>query len=145
MPRPRRSIVTSPDRVRELCIRYGIDPFEEMVKMYRETIPIPEGVDPEVLKPMMERYDIITMPDGKKRLQHPVRERTDLMKECAKYVYAQKRATETREEKDFKLTVLIQTFGKEEPKRVEVVDVTPQLTQGTTNGTTSENRGNDAA
>lgn len=130
MPRPKRSIVTSPDRVRELCIKYGIDPFEEMVKMYRETFPVPTDMTPEQLVVMLERYDLIEV-DGKKRLQHPVRERTDLMRECAKYVYAQKRATETREEKDFKVTVVIQTFGQEQPKRVDIVDVTPpQLTDG---------------
>lgn len=121
MPRPRRSIVTSPDRVRELCLKYGIDPFEEMVKMYRETIPVPDSVDEKVLAPMMERYDLIEE-GGKRFLRHPVRERTDLMRECAKYVYAQKRATETREEKDFKLTVLIQSFGQEQPKLVQVLD-----------------------
>ncbi len=95
--------------------------------MYRERIPIPVGYDPEALKEMLYRFDIVKGEDGRDYLQPTVKERTELMKECAQYVYPKLRSSETKDEKDFKLTIVMKSYlPNEAPVKTTVVDVTPK-------------------
>lgn len=101
----------NPQRVREILIKYGVDPFEEMVRLAKGRVPIPVVVDEEILKPMMDRYDIVTDESGKRWLELRIDKKIDTWDKCCRYVYPVLKSSEMKESKDYSLKVTIRKFG----------------------------------
>lgn len=89
--------------------------------MAMESNNLPEDCPEEALKAMCQRYDVYEE-NGRRKFRLKGMDRFDVLKECAQYVYPRLRSSETKEEKDFKLTVLIQSYDKtQEAKIINVV------------------------
>ena len=129
MPRRKAVHITNPRRVQEICIQRKFDPFEEMVKQAMDDVRVPEGIGPEAMAELAKRYDLVEGADGKIHMRLAVMNRFAILSDLAQYVYPKLRSSETKEEKDFKLTVLIQSFDKQEPKTITVEPVR-QITEG---------------
>jgi len=110
MPRRKMPAIKDPSRIAEILHRKGKDPYEEMLRVVEETIPMPHDVDPKIVIPMMDRYDIGEK-DGKRCLKLKAMHRFEIWKEMAQYVYPKLRSSETKEEKDINITVSIKQFG----------------------------------
>lgn len=118
-------------RVVEILRRKGIDPFEEMLNLVTETIPVIEGSDPKIIVEMADRYDLAEDAKGRPCLRLKAMHRFEIWKEMAQYVYPKLRSSENKENKDYKLTVVLKNLNgttSEIPNRAEtVIDVQPVL------------------
>lgn len=123
--------IQDPSRVAEILRRKGKDPYEEMMNIVTETIPVIDGADPKLILPMMDRYDLAKDESGKNCLRLKAMHRFEIWKEMAQYVYPKLRSSENKEEKDYKLTVVLKNLNgttSEIPNRAEtVIDVQPVL------------------
>ena len=120
-----------PSRVAEILRRKGIDPYEEMANLLLETIPVIDGADPKMILEMLGRYDLSKDNNGKPCLKLRAMSRFEILKEMAQYVYPKLRSSETKDEKDYKLTVVLKNLNgttSEIPNRTDtVIDIQPVI------------------
>jgi len=131
--------IQDPSRVAEILRRKGRDPYEEMMNIVTETIPVIDGADPKLILSMMDRYDLAQDDKGNNCLQLKAMHRFEIWKEMAQYVYPKLRSSETKDEKDYKLTVVLKNLNgttSEIPNRTDtVIDIQPviqKITEQTT-------------
>ena len=120
-----------PSRVAEILRRKGIDPYEVMANILLETIPVIDGADPKLIIPMMQRYDLAKDEKGNNCLKLKAMDRFEIAKEMSNYVYPKLRSSENKEEKDYKLTVVLKNLNgttSEIPNRTDtVIDIQPVI------------------
>jgi hypothetical protein len=123
--------IQDPSRVAEILRRKGRDPYEEMMNIVTETIPVIDGADPKLIIPMMDRYDLAKDDKGNNCLRLKAMHRFEIWKEMAQYVYPKLRSSETKDEKDYKLTVVLKNLNgttSEIPNRTDtVIDIQPVI------------------
>lgn len=123
--------IQDPSRVAEILKRKGRDPFEEMMSIVTETIPVIDGADPKLILSMMDRYDLAQDEKGKNCLRLKAMHRFEIWREMAQYVYPKLRSSENKEEKDYKLTVVLKNLNgttSEIPNRTDtVIDIQPVI------------------
>jgi len=131
--------IQDPSRVAEILRRKGRDPYEEMMNIVTETIPVIDGADPKLILSMMDRYDLAQDDKGNNCLRLKAMHRFEIWKEMAQYVYPKLRSSETKDEKDYKLTVVLKNLNgttSEIPNRTDtVIDIQPviqKITEQTT-------------
>ena len=122
----RKPVNISQTSARELCEKHKFDPFEEMILCVKNRIPVPKGVDPDVLKPMIQRYDLVEE-DGKMWLVLPVKDKLDALDKCCRYTRPVLKSSEIKESKDYTLRVTVKKFGEVENGTGTVVDVVPEI------------------
>ncbi len=132
MSRRKMPAIQDPSRVAEILRRKGIDPFEVMANILLETIPVIDGADPKLILPMMERYDLAKDENGNNCLRLKAMHRFEIAKEMSNYVYPKLRSSENKEEKDYKLTVVLKnldgtTTQIPDSRAGTVIDVQPVL------------------
>ena len=115
MSRRKMPAIQDPSRVAEILRRTGRDPYEEMMNIVTETIPVIDGADPKLILSMMDRYDLAQDEKGKNCLRLKAMHRFEIWKEMATYVYPKLRSSETKEEKDITINVSIKNL-------LEIVD-----------------------
>lgn len=124
-----------PSRVAEILRRKGIDPYEEMANLLLETIPVIDGADPKMILEMLDRYDLAKDSNGGNCLKLKVMHRFEILKEMATYVYPKLRSSEIKDQKDYKLTVVLKNLNgttSEIPNRTDtVIDIQPVIQQVT--------------
>lgn len=111
MGRRKLPAIQDPGRVAEILRRKGRDPYEEMLNIVTETIPVIDGADPKLILPMMGRYDLAKDESGKNCLRLNAMNRFEIWKELSQYCYPKLRSSEIKEEKDINITVSIKQFG----------------------------------
>jgi len=123
--------IQDPSRVAEILRRKGRDPYEEMMNIVTETIPVIDGADPKLILSMMDRYDLAQDDKGNNCLRLKAMHRFEIWKEMAQYVYPKLRSSETKDEKDYKLTVVLKNLNgttSEIPNRTDtVIDIQPVI------------------
>ena len=123
--------IQDPSRVAEILRRKGRDPYEEMMNIVTETIPVIDGADPKLILSMMDRYDLAKDDQGNNCLRLKAMHRFEIWKEMAQYVYPKLRSSETKDEKDYKLTVVLKNLNgttSEIPNRTDtVIDIQPVI------------------
>jgi len=123
--------IQDPSRVAEILRRKGRDPYEEMMNIVTETIPVIDGADPKLILYMMDRYDLAQDDKGNNCLRLKAMHRFEIWKEMAQYVYPKLRSSETKDEKDYKLTVVLKNLNgttSEIPNRTDtVIDIQPVI------------------
>jgi hypothetical protein len=123
--------IQDPSRVAEILRRKGIDPYEVMANILLETIPVIDGADPKLILPMMQRYDLAKDEKGNNCLKLKAMDRFEIAKEMSNYVYPKLRSSETKDEKDYKLTVVLKNLNgttSEIPNRTDtVIDIQPVI------------------
>lgn len=131
MSRRKMPAIQDPSRVAEILRRKGRDPYEEMMNIVTETIPVIDGADPKLIIPMMDRYDLAKDDKGNNCLRLKAMHRFEIWKEMAQYVYPKLRSSETKDEKDYKLTVVLKNLNgttSEIPNRTDtVIDIQPVI------------------
>lgn len=120
MSRRKLSSSVSPNMVWEQCVKKNVNPVEEMIKLANLRIPLPEGYDEDVLKKMVDRYDIDTSDPKKHHLVPKVADRFDAWKELAQYIAPKLRSSETTTTEDKNITITIRTF---DGQKSEVIDL----------------------
>ena len=126
MIKRRKPVDISQTSARQLCEKHKFDPFEEMILCVKNRIPVPRDVNPEVLKPMLQRYDLVEE-DGKQWLVLPVKDKLDALDKCCRYTRPVLKSSEIKESKDYTLRVTVKKFGEVENGNGTVVDVTPEI------------------
>ena len=126
MIKRRKPVDISQTSARQLCEKHKFDPFEEMILCVKNRIPVPRGVDPDVLKPMLQRYDLVEE-DGKQWLVLPVKDKLDALDKCCRYTRPVLKSSEIKDVKDYTLRVTVKKFGEVENGNGTVVDVTPEI------------------
>jgi hypothetical protein len=128
MGRRKKTEIRDPLRIKEICLKYGVDPFEEKVKIALETVRVPKNTDPALLGKLMkqnqERYELVSE-DGDCfmfRTRQDIRLR--VWEGATKFVYPQLKATEVTEEKDYKVTVTVKQFQVAGPEQRTIVETT---------------------
>jgi len=120
-----------PSRVSEILRRKGIDPYEIMANILMEKIPIYDGADPKLILPMMARYDLGKDDNGNNCLQLKAMDKFEIAKEMAQYIYPKLRSSEIKDQKDYKLTVVLKNLNgttSEIPNRTDtVIDIQPVI------------------
>ena len=112
--------------VKEIFASRDFDAVDEMLKVYYEKIEVHPGDD---LEPYMESREVVRE-GGKIYLRPKLKLRLEILFEAAQYQRPKLRSTETKGTIDYNFNLTIKEFPAEEPKRVDVVDVTPrQLTE----------------
>lgn len=107
----RKKVDMSVERsIRELILKHGVDPAEEMLKMAFERTAVPPDIAPELLASLLRSWDMVTEPDGARWFVAPAARRMDIWKELAQYVYPKLRSTETKSQVDFNFNVTIKSF-----------------------------------
>ncbi len=124
--------IQDPSRVAEILRRKGKDPYEEMMNIVTETIPVIDGADVKLIAPMMDRYDLAEDDKGNRCLRLKAMHRFEIWKEMAQYVYPKLRSSENKEEKDYKLTVVLKNLDGSttqipDSRAGTVIDVQPVL------------------
>lgn len=131
MSRRKMPAIQDPSRVAEILRRKGRDPYEEMMNIVTETIPVIDGADPKLILSMMDRYDLAQDDKGNNCLRLKAMHRFEIWKEMAQYVYPKLRSSENKEEKDYKLTVVLKNLNgttSEIPNRTDtVIDIQPVI------------------
>ena len=131
MSRRKMPAIQDPSRVAEILRRKGRDPYEEMMNIVTETIPVIDGADPKLILSMMDRYDLAKDDKGNNCLRLKAMHRFEIWKEMAQYVYPKLRSSENKEEKDYKLTVVLKNLNgttSEIPNRTDtVIDIQPVI------------------
>jgi hypothetical protein len=126
MGRRKKTEIADKIRIKEICQNYGVDPFEESVKIALEKVRIPTGTDPELLGKLMrqyqERYELVLKDEDGWVFQTRQDIRLRVWEGATKFVYPQLKATETKEEKDFNLTVTVKQFTVNQPPQTVLVD-----------------------
>jgi len=113
------AVVTTPKAILEMCQQFNCDPLERMFKLLTHEIPIPDYHTAADVLPMLERYDLHTdEATGKRKLVLKVMNQFEIAKELAQYVHSKKKSSETREEGEYTLNVLIRTFAEPEKKTI---------------------------
>lgn len=133
MSRRKMPAIQDPSRVAEILRRKGRDPYEEMMNIVTETIPVIDGADPKLILSMLDRYDLAQDEKGNNCLRLKAMHRFEIWKEMAQYVYPKLRSSENKEEKDYKLTVVLKNLNgttSEIPNRTgTVIDIQPVIQQ----------------
>jgi len=111
MSRRKMPAIQDPSRVAEILRRKGRDPYEEMINIVTETIPVIDGADPKLILEMLDRYDLAEDASGKPCLKLRAMHRFEIWKELSQYCYPKLRSSEIKEEKDINITVSIKQFG----------------------------------
>ena len=131
MSRRRMPDLKDPSRVSEILRRKGIDPYEIMANILMEKIPIYDGADPKLILPMMARYDLGKDDNGNNCLQLKAMDKFEIAKEMAQYIYPKLRSSEIKDQKDYKLTVVLKNLNgttSEIPNRTDtVIDIQPVI------------------
>lgn len=102
-----------------------------MLNIVTETIPVIDGADPKMILAMLDRYDLAQDENGRNCLRLKAMARFEIWKELSAYAYPKLRSSEIREEKDYKLTVVLKNLNgttSEIPNRTDtVIDIQPVI------------------
>lgn len=134
MGRKKKLDPTDPNNsVRVILAKHGLDPFDEAIKAYKETLPWPDkeflDANPSWLSALYDKgWEPFQTEDGKRRLRMGQGRRVELMTKLAPFVYPTLRASETKSTVDNTLTVRVIQFRADEPKRIEApaIEVLPE-------------------
>lgn len=125
MSRRKRASAGDSQRIKEVILREG-DPFEEIIKIAKEVVRIPPGVDAKTLAEMRRdyknRYDLVIDENGQEVFRTRQDIRLKVWTEACRYVYPSLKATENKTESDMKVTVVMKQFPVDIPKHVTVED-----------------------
>lgn len=118
-------------QLKELLIKYGIDPAEEILKMVVETYPYPDTGDPdkdrEIMESLRQSYELYQDERGSIRLRPKLQIRMQAMQDLNSYVNPKLRGMEIRGNVDHTFNISIQTFDNYGP--TNVVDITQPKAQ----------------
>lgn len=93
-------------RVQGLLVRHRVDPLEELLTIYKETLPWPD--DPSLLIPLYDKgWEPYELEDGTKRLRMGQGRRVEVMKSIAPFVYPTLRASESTNINDNRIQITI--------------------------------------
>jgi hypothetical protein len=128
MPRRKLPSNTNPNMAWEVCQRYKLNPIEELVKEYLFRVRIPDGADSEVVAKELKKYDVEWDDNGNPvALRRKADQRLAILNSLAEYVAPKLRSSETKEEKDYNITISIKTFdGKDQPKVIDLATSLPR-------------------
>lgn len=130
MGRRRKTELANPIRIKEICLKHGIDPFEEMVKIALETIKVPKDTDPELLKALIrqykERYELVSEDGDHLYFRTKQEFRLRVWEGASKFVYPQLKASDNRTETDYQIHVTVKQFEVKQPT-VVIEDARPAI------------------
>ena len=126
MGRKRKLELGDPElTIRELVIKHGIDPVDELLKMVKETLPWPD--DPSWVVALLDKGYEPVMVDGKKRLRMGAGKKTEILCKLAPFMYPTLKSSEHREQKDMRIEVTIKSFTSTQQKEPITIDTTPLI------------------
>lgn len=127
MGRPKKAITLKQEQsLKEILAYHGVDAVDEVLKIATEQIEIRPDDDPKWFMDLLSKgnYELVVI-GGKKFIRPSVKIRTDIFLDLAQYSHAKLRSVETKGSVDYNFNVTIKQFDTE-PKRIDVVDVTPK-------------------
>jgi hypothetical protein len=98
--------------MRELIIRHGVDPADELMKYVYQELPYPED-EKELLR--LPDWEPFCNEKGQKKLRLGTSKRIEVLKELMQYSYAKLRNAEVRGQVDYNINVSIKSFSPERP------------------------------
>lgn len=116
--------------LKEIAAGHGIEPVDEMFKELNTRMEV-TGMEVKDFEHLLDDYELFA--DGDKRFLRPkLKHRLNIIFELAQYFHPKLRSTETKGQVDYNFNVTIRQFDSApaEPKRIDVVDVTPKLIEG---------------
>jgi hypothetical protein len=114
--------------IRELVIRHGVDPVDELLKMVKESLPWPD--DPTWVTALLDKGYEPRMIDGKKRLIMGAGRKAEILCKLTPFMYPSLKSSEHREQKDLRIEVTVKQFGQNsQPRETITVDVPPLLAE----------------
>jgi hypothetical protein len=128
MPRRKMPTAGSANRAWEVINgRHKRCPIEELVKLAEFRVRVPKGVSDDVLIRELKKYDLEIDAEGQQWMVRKSEQRQAIWMELAQFTDPKLRSSETKEEKDVNLTVIIKTFGDQPPpKTLDILTAIPR-------------------
>lgn len=97
--------------IRELVIKHGLDPVDELLKMVKETLPWPDDEflkkNPSWLAALYDKGYEPFLIDGVRRLRMGQGRKADILCKLAPFMYPTLKSSESREQKDYNFNITI--------------------------------------
>jgi hypothetical protein len=118
--------------LKELMIRHGLDPADQLFRLISEVLPYPDTGDPErdkqIMDSLKESYEPFEDEKGRLRLRLKTSKRIEILKELMGYTHPKLRGMEIRGTVDHTFNISIQTFDDYGPKKVlDIIQPIAQL------------------
>jgi hypothetical protein len=125
MPRRKLPGSVARDMAWQECVKKGKNPIEELLKLASMKQKVPSGTDPDLLKAMIGRYDLVEE-NGELYLVTTTNQKISIYQNIAEFVVPKMKSSENINIEDKTIRIILETNfdGK-----TEVIDMTPENKQ----------------